>query len=257
MPNKVLVTATIVFLLAAEVFAQVKIASPPAIEPQYHASLQAVVVTTNGWDSFKGEARLFERKNAKSKWKAVADSFPVVVGQNGLGIDQTEPWRKDANLPTKAEGDGRAPAGIIPLIFAFGRPEQPEDVRLAYTRLEEFTECVDDVDSSHYNTIVDRMKVGNFDWKSSEKMLGVGEQYDLGVFVAYNSYPPVRSRGSCIFLHIWKNAETGTAGCTAMDRENLETLLKWLDPKKNPHLIQMPAETYASYQKIWNLPVLK
>jgi D-alanyl-D-alanine dipeptidase len=160
-------------------------------------------------------------------------------------------------VPAKAEGDGRAPAGIIPLTFAFGRPEKPENIRLPYTRLEEFTECVDDVGSSHYNTIVDRMKVGNFDWKSSEKMLGVGEQYDLGVFVAYNSYPPIRDRGSCIFLHIWKNAETGTAGCTAMARENLETLLKWLDPKKNPHLIQMPAETYATYQKTWNLPVLK
>src|SRR5690349_20372804 len=82
-------------------------------------------------------------------------------------------------------------------------------------------------------------QVGNFDWKSSEKMLAVGDQYDLGVFVAYNSYPAVPGFGSCIFLHVWKDANTGTSGCTAMSHENLEKVLKWLDPEKNPHLIQM------------------
>jgi hypothetical protein len=82
MPHKVLILASIMILLAAEFFAQVKIASPPAIEPQFSTSLQAVVVTTNGWNSLNGEARLFERKNSKKKWKAVGDSFPVVVGQN-------------------------------------------------------------------------------------------------------------------------------------------------------------------------------
>ena len=101
------------------------------------------------------------------------------------------------------------------------------------------------------------MKVGNFDWKSSEKMLEVGDQYDLGVFVAYNSYPALRGNGSCIFLHIWKDADTGTAGCTAMAREDLEKVVKWLDPKKNPHLIQMPEQTYQTYRQSWNLPTLK
>jgi D-alanyl-D-alanine dipeptidase len=254
---RIIFAASLITAFAVILNAQVKRPSPPAREPLYANSLQAVVVTTPDWDSLKGTARLFERKSTGSNWKQTGDEFPVVVGRNGLAIDQTEPWREDAAGAAKKEGDGRAPAGIIPLTYAFGRPEKPVDVRLLYTRLDQFTECVDDVDSTHYNTIVDRMKVGNFDWKSSEKMLEVGDQYDLGVFVAYNSYPVVRGNGSCIFLHIWKDAETGTAGCTAMARENLEKVVKWLDPRKNPHLIQMPEQPYETYRKSWNLPKLK
>ena len=246
-----IVSSTIVLM------AQVKKVLPPAQKPSFESSLQTVVVTTPDWNSLKGTARLFERKSLTSAWKQVGEAFPVVVGKNGLGIDQTQGWRTDSVNVAKHEGDGRAPAGILPLTFAFGRPQKPGEVKLPYTRLEQFTECVDDVKSSHYNTIVDRMKVGNFDWKSSEKMLEVGDQYDLGVFVAYNSYPAFRGSGSCIFLHIWKNAETGTAGCTAMAREDLEKVVKWLDPKKNPHLIQMPEATYQTYRKSWNLPSLE
>jgi D-alanyl-D-alanine dipeptidase len=253
---KIIFAASLVAAFAVILNAQVKRPSPPSREPLFANSLQAIVVTTPDWDSLKGTARLFERRSTGSNWKQISNEFPVVVGRNGLAIDKAEPWREDAARATKKEGDGRAPAGIIPLTFAFGRREKPAEVRLPYTRLEQFTECVDDVDSSHYNTIVDRMKVGNFDWKSSEKMLDVGDQYDLGVFVAYNTYPVVRGNGSCIFLHIWKDAETGTAGCTAMARENLERVVKWLDPKKNPHLVQMPEGAYQQNRNTWHLPKL-
>jgi len=101
------------------------------------------------------------------------------------------------------------------------------------------------------------MQVGNFDWKSSEKMLAVGPQYELGVFVAYNSYPARKGNGSCIFLHIWKDAGTGTSGCTAMERRNLERLVSRLNPEKNPYLVQMPEEDYDKNRKNWKLPKLK
>jgi D-alanyl-D-alanine dipeptidase len=131
---------------------------------------------------------------------------------------------------------------------------KPDFVKLPFTQLEEFTECVDDTKSSHYNKIVNRMQVGNFDWQSSEKMLAVGAEYDLGVFVAHNSNPVTKGAGSCIFLHIWKDAESGTAGCTAMTRENLETILTRIDAAKNPVLIQLPEDTYKQYQTKWKLP---
>lgn len=219
-------------------------------------SLQAVVVKTEGWNNFQAQARLFERPNTKSKWKAAGTIFPVVVGKNGLA------WSDDARMkaetqPHKIEGDGRAPAGIFDLTFAFGSAVKPAYIKLPYTRLEEWTECVDDTKSSHYNKIVDRMKVGNFDWKSSEKMLEIGAQYDLGVFVAHNSKPPVKGKGSCIFLHIWKDNLTGTAGCTAMSRGDMEKILSWLAPDKNPILIQMPAADYQRFQELWKLPKIK
>src|SRR5688572_11621734 len=100
-------------------------------------SLQVVVVKTNEWNAFQGAAQLFERTDLKSRWKAVGKSFPVVVGKNGLA------WSDDARMkaetqPHKIEGDGRAPAGIFDLTFAFGSPAKPAYVKLPYTRLEEW-----------------------------------------------------------------------------------------------------------------------
>ena len=235
----------LIFVFCVSTFAQSALLSK---------SLQAVVVKTGDWNTLRGTAQLFERQNSKSKWKAVGKSFPVVVGRNGLG------WSDDARMkaetqPHKVEGDGKAPAGIFDLTSAFGSAAKPDYVKLPYTRLEEWTECVDDVKSSHYNKIVNRMQVGVFDWKSSEKMLEIGEQYDLGVFVAHNSKPPPQAgKGSCIFLHIWKNASTGTAGCTAMARGNVEKILGWLAPGKNPVLVQLTEADYRRYQNSWNLP---
>ncbi len=160
-------------------------------------------------------------------------------------------------LKSKNEGDGNSPAGRFPLTSSFGSGSKPNAVTMPYTKLDEFTECVDDTNSRFYNRIVNRMQVGNFDWKSSEKMLAVGEEYGLGLFVGYNSFPVVKGSGSCIFLHVWKDAETGTSGCTAMERRNLERIVAWIDPAKNPYLVQLPKDVYDNYRKPWNLPKIK
>lgn len=236
--------------------AQIKSPEPTPVKVPFTRSLQAVVVTTKDWDTTTGTAALFERKNEKSDWKSVGDAFPVVVGRSGLA------WAELINgdidmAKIKQEGDGNAPAGWFPLTTSFGTGSKPTAVEMPYTKLEEFTECVDDPKSGFYNRIVNRMKVGNFDWKSSEKMRAVGEEYDLGVFVAYNSYPVEKGRGSCIFLHIWKDAATATEGCTAMERRNLELIVGWLAPVKNPYLVQMPIDIYEKRRKSWKLPKLK
>jgi len=253
---RVFAVFAVVFSLLAAARAQVKTAVPLPVKPAYETSLQAVVVVTPNWQSVPGTGRLFERKKPSSKWKAVGVEFPVVVGRTGLGADIPNFDTKPLS-PIKREGDGRSPAGMFPLISTFGIGSMQDAVKLPYIKLDEFTECVDDTRSSFYNQIVNRMQVGNFDWKSSEKMFTVRPQYELGVFVAYNSYPAIRGNGSCIFLHIWKDATTATSGCTAMAREELERIVKWLDPAKNPYLVQMTEAEYNSHRKSLRLPKLK
>lgn len=248
----------ILLFVCANASAQIKTVKSPKQVAAYSESLQAIVVTTEDWSAVKGEAQFFERANTKSKWSAIGKSFPVVVGANGMA------WSDGLNaLPSdtgrllmKTEGDGKSPAGIFNLSSAFGTSEKSSRVNLPYTKLEKYTECVDDVKSSNYNRIVNRMQVGNFDWKSSEKMLEIVPQYDLGVFVEHNREKQAGG-GSCIFLHIWKDAKSGTAGCTAMARRNMETILFWLDKRKNPVLIQLPASDYSKFQTSWKLPKLK
>jgi len=252
---------SILFLLIlfSGVIISAQVKKPVQTKPliPYTKSLQAVVVNTENWDATKGTAQLFFRKTSKSKWKLVGESFPIVVGKNGMawGAGLNELPSDTGRLLLKVEGDGKSPAGIFALTSAFGSSEKAKFVKLPYTKLEEFTECIDDVKSGHYNRIVDRMKVGNFDWKSSEKMLEIGEQYDLGVFAAHN-FERQAGGGSCIFLHIWKDAESPTVGCTAMARENIEKVLAFLDVKKNPVLIQLPKDSYTRFQTKWNLPQL-
>ena len=248
-----------ILLFAGLCVSQVKSPQPPAPVIPYSQSTQAVVVTTKEWSSVPGTAQLFERKKIGAKWKAVGGPFTIVVGRSGLGWGDglnEIPAAADRSL-FKAEGDGRAPAGIFALTSTFGSSGKPEYAKLPYTKLEEFTECVDDVKSNHYNKIVNRMQVGSFDWKSSEKMLAVGPEYEMGVFVAHNSQPVTKGDGSCIFLHIWKDAASGTSGCTAMAKENIENVFRWLDASKNPVLIQLPESAYSEYRKKWNLPKLK
>lgn len=252
MTFKLFSTLAATYLMAAFSFSQVKTIEPQPKPVPFERSLQAVVVITPDWNSVQGKAQLFERKNVHSEWKSLGSEFPIVVGRSGLGLESTVVYTIDGAPPYKKEGDGRAPAGMFPLTTTFGNADV--DSKLPFTKLDEFTECVDDTHSAFYNRIVNRMQVGNFDWKSSEKMFTVRPQYDLGVFVGYNSYPPVRGNGSCIFLHIWKDENTGTAGCTAMARENLERVVRWLDPAKNPYLVQMTREEYLSQRKSFKLP---
>lgn len=221
-------------------------------------SLQAVVVSVDGWDSFNGTAQLFERPNVNTDWAENGNRFPVVLGRSGLAWDERIAYLlKEPPKIFKREGDGRAPAGVFDLKFAFGSGEKPSNSKLSFVKVEEYTECVDDVDSASYNRIVDRMKIGNFDWQSSEKMLEIGEEYALGVFVDYNSQPVKRGNGSCIFLHIWKDESTATSGCTAMARENLESIVNWIDPSKKPVLIQIPRTEYQKMEKEWRFPVVR
>jgi D-alanyl-D-alanine dipeptidase len=214
---------------------------------------QMVLVVTPAWDSTTGTLRRYVRDSDAQAWGAVGRSVPIVVGRTGVAWDdsQVEPR---AGEPVKREGDGRSPAGAFALDTAFGfdiRQIVPW-VRLPYIQLRTTTECVDDSRSAYYNTIVNRDSVARVDWTSSERMREI-EQYAYGVHVAYNA-PPKRSRGSCIFLHIWGGPQSVTAGCTAMDLGALRELMGWIDPERRPMLVQLPASALERLRGEWRLP---
>jgi len=50
----------------------------------------------------------------------------------------------------------------------------------------------------------------------------------------------IKNGGSCIFIHIRSGNGKGTAGCTAMNQDNIVTVLKWLKEDKRPLLLQLP-----------------
>lgn len=220
-------------------------------------SEQIVVVITPSWTSTKGTMQRFERAMPTSEWRSLGSAVPAVVGRTGIawgvGFDGIS-----AEGPHKHEGDGKAPAGVFPLDTAFGfapRDSMPT-VKLPYVQLLPTTDCVDDVASAHYNTVVDKQSVTRVDWNSAEHMREVA-QYKIGVIVGYNAAPPVKGRGSCIFLHIWGGPDSHTAGCTAFDEAKLRDLMMWLDPTKRPLVVQLTVNDYANLRVRWKLPVVE
>jgi D-alanyl-D-alanine dipeptidase len=217
-------------------------------------SSQLVVVKTASWDAVDGFLSLHERRGVS--WITIRDRTPVVLGKKGLARSRSllNPESiMPGDGPVKQEGDGRSPSGVFRLGAGFGFGDKPAGTELEYVKLTEYIECVDDVASRHYNRMVDRRDAGPVDWKSSEKMSAI-PQYRLGIVVEYNTSPVISGAGSCIFLHLWEEPSEATTGCTAMSGKDLLFLLAWLDPLKNPLLVQLTEETYRSFRTPAGLP---
>ncbi len=212
------------------------------------------MVVTGNWDAVTGALQRFERDAADGPWKPAGAPTAVVVGRSGLAWGRGLADDAASGGPVKKEGDGKAPAGVFRLGTSFGQSRQPlPGAALPYRALEANVECVDDVRSAYYNTLVTRQEVGAADWHSSEKMW-TEPLYRWGIVVEHNAPSVTAGAGSCIFLHVWKGSQAGTAGCTAMDGQRLIEIMKWLQPASRPLLVQLPQAEYDRLKKAWDLP---
>ena len=211
-------------------------------------SRQLLVVTTDSWPDSRGTMSIFER-NGDSSWWQSGPRIDVVVGRAGLGWGRGMIDTKSLPGPVKREGDDTAPAGVFRLgsVFGFRR-----ETKMPFVNLSKNMVAVDDPRSRYYNRIIDISKINIADWKHAEKLFGV-DAYKSGIVVEHN-VPPKAGAGSCIFLHVWKNTNTSTSGCTAMSERDLTRIIHWLDPEKNPLLVQMPRPVYRGLRAEWNLP---
>jgi L,D-peptidoglycan transpeptidase YkuD (ErfK/YbiS/YcfS/YnhG family) len=199
-------------------------------------SKQVVFVKTPSINSIHGKTFLYERKNHRKNWKLV-DSFTVTVGRSGLAKDARSNLVFDDSMPVKHEGDGKSPAGIFKLgnIFSY---HSITHLHMPFVQVDTNFYCVDDAASSYYNTLI-VVDTAKHDYNSFEHMKRNDSLYEYGVWVLYNRAPVTAGNGSCIFLHVWKNQDSSTSGCTAMSKENIVKLIHWLDHKKDPVLLQI------------------
>ncbi|MBW1810915.1 MAG: hypothetical protein JRJ19_16050 [Deltaproteobacteria bacterium] len=217
---------------------------------------QVVLVLTDSWDSLSGQAYLFNR--ADKEYIQVGETLPIVVGRKGLG------WgiglHSNAGLagPQKREGDGKGVAGVFRFDKVMGyAAKPPSGTSLTYVQSKTGTRCVDDSKSTQYNRIVElkNFKGKAKDWKSSERMVRKDKLYKLLIAIDHNtSEKPNTLGGSCIFFHIWRANNKGTAGCTATTEKNLVRLIEFIKAKDKSVLVQMPRAVYHKLQKPWGLP---
>ncbi|MDD5052388.1 MAG: L,D-transpeptidase family protein [Sulfuricurvum sp.] len=199
------------------------------------ASEQLVVVLS---PELNATAAVMQRYIKETKWEKVGEKFSVTLGRNGLG------YVVEKN-PLKNEGDGRSPAGIFPILSTFGYDEHPNSL-MPYYHADEKLICIDDVNDTRYNTFAQLNPL--YPPKSFEMMHRNDEVYRNGAVIGYNLMGE-KGRGSCIFIHLNHPDYRPTSGCTAMEESSLKVLLKWLDPKKSPQILQIPKNECLNYQK--------
>jgi L,D-peptidoglycan transpeptidase YkuD (ErfK/YbiS/YcfS/YnhG family) len=170
-----------------------------------------------GYDNGVSTLYLYDKDSDAGLWR-LAYSFDAHVGKNGI-------------TDNKTEGDKKTPTGYYALGFAFGNEAKP-DTQWTYRDVTPNSYWVDDPDSASYNTWVE--DTGDRDWNSAEHLSDVPIQYAYALVIEYNTDPIVPGKGSAIFLH----CGTGTtAGCIAIARSDMLTVLKWLKPDSNAHIL--------------------
>jgi len=215
---------------------------------------QLVLVVTPDWNESHGTLSSFTR--TEQGWQLAAPAFPVVIGRAGAawgrGLHPAQPG------PAKEEGDGRSPAGIFAIGTAFGYA-QSASTGLPYAALSAGEYCIDVSGSPLYNRIVDAAKVGTTAVAGSTEPMrrdlhADGDQaYKIGFVIEHNP-KGVAGAGSCIFAHLWKSADSSTAGCTAMAEPQLQELLGWLKADAHPVFVLLPQVEYQRLRASWQLP---
>lgn len=216
---------------------------------------QLVIVQTKNDTTHIGTLRKYIRKNGK--WMVYEQAHPVTLGRTGLAWGDGIHDQSLVTGYTKKEGDGKSPAGVFRFGAAFGyaTPNKlTNPIPSGYLPITEVTQCIEDSNSKYYNQIIDNTKVKK-DWEAADFMRRKDDLYKWGIFVEHN-LPAKASAGSCIFFHLWRANDKPTAGCTAMTEDHILSLIKWIDPQKNPLLVQLVEKDYPRFQEYYALPEL-
>jgi len=193
--------------------------SPAYFDKRLGPAEQIIMVSAES--PTKAAVALYEKKN--QRWEKTQE-FSATLGRQGF-----------ATPGQKIEGDQKAPSGIFAIDSVFGyAPNAP--TKMSYRQCTREDKFIDDPDSPQYNSWVH----GPTTAKTFENMRLETPLYEYGFILRYNMDPVVKGKGSAIFFHVWLDPQTPTSGCVALSRENMMSLIGWIDPRKNPRVIMNP-----------------
>lgn len=180
---------------------------------------QLLLVYNYQAESYNAVLVALEKKG--KKWVVKYNPTAAGIGRNGF-----------AKPLNKFEGDGKSPTGIFRLgkLFTY---EKQINTLLDYQQTTKEDKWIDDPNSADYNTYVR----GETNAKSYENLLLKNDAYKYCMVVEYNTNPVIKGKGSAIFFHLAVKKPYLTAGCVAINEENMKFIVNWLDPKKNPTII--------------------
>jgi L,D-peptidoglycan transpeptidase YkuD (ErfK/YbiS/YcfS/YnhG family) len=219
-----------------------ELACPSDARLVLESSTHLITVQTNSWDSSRAKLRFWQRELSRPSWgrASVKDSLDAVIGTKGLAWGYLYARLAGPREPIKIEGDRRSPAGVYKLGKRFGFADVPSK---DYERIYNSTYCIDDPQSRYYNQIVNTSTIRP-DWRSAEAMREI-DLYRSGIEIKYVSNASLRA-GSCIFMHIWRSADSGTAGCVAVPEDTMSRIKLWLREGRTAVAL-LPSERFKAW----------
>lgn len=142
----------------------------------------------------------------------------------------------------KREGDGGTPLGSFPLRQVFYRADRvarPETA-LETRELTPETGWSEDPARDDYNRLV-TLDPQAPAVEGIDRMTRDDHVYDITVIIGYNDDPPVKGRGSAIFMHVARPGYTPTAGCIALAESDLRQVLRRLGPGSRVTILPPPS----------------
>jgi L,D-peptidoglycan transpeptidase YkuD (ErfK/YbiS/YcfS/YnhG family) len=135
----------------------------------------------------------------------------------------------ELGIGAPADGVYRTPEGTFAFDQAFGREPNP-GTKMPYFQATTKDWWDEDASSPTYNTYVHSV---NSPSAITENLYDSGPVYDYAVNIAVN---PQRIPGkvSGIFLHVTNGSPTW--GCVAIGRDEMRSILTWLDPAAAPRI---------------------
>jgi L,D-peptidoglycan transpeptidase YkuD (ErfK/YbiS/YcfS/YnhG family) len=189
------------------------VAAPTPAPVPTSQTTQWIVVGVPAAESTSGTLTAFQKVG--QEWKVVLGPTKAMVGDVGVGAP--------------ADGVHRTPVGTFAFDQAFGREPNP-GTKMPYFQATSQDWWDEDASSPTYNTHV-RSAVNPS--AITENLYDSGPVYDYAVNIAVN---PQRIPGkvSGIFLHVTDGNPTW--GCVAIGREEMKSVLNWLDPAASPRI---------------------
>jgi hypothetical protein len=217
---------------------------------------QGALGLADDWTGSRIPLQLFEQHDGRGA--AVSGPLPARGGRDGLA------WGRGlhplaAAGPVKREGDWKTPCGVFAIGGAYGYATVGgvrKQAGLPYHQIVAGDLWVEDARSSRYNQFIALGRPAVSDWEQRQQMRLGDPAHSLKLFIAHNAPPAVSAgAGSAIFFHIWRAAgDRPSSGCTTLSRDNLETLVAWIDPAKRPLYVLLPLPVYRQVKADWNLP---
>ena len=211
----------------------------PSALPGVGSSEQVVLVTAGDSRTSYATVRTYERL-ANGSWRPVMGPIAARIGFSGL-----------APAPDRRQGTGKTPAGTFAITTTLGRSANPS-TKMPYQQFDR-----NDVWTYNpkYPATYNMFQSANRSWRSFgeyvEHLWSYGNQYRLIAVLDYNlptgnvttgadgvrrtASPANTAKGGGIFLHVSNG--NATAGCIAVSRARMTSIMGWLDPAKHPVIV--------------------